>query len=70
MVLSPFNEVLDPLIQFEAFFHLFQHFLAALAADGVGDEKRGFLSLLDSHELPAPGANDFYEHGFTSFLRA
>jgi hypothetical protein len=70
MLLSPFNDVLVFMILLERLIRLCQQFLLALAANPVGDGEGGILGLFDPHELPAPRANDFEIHRFTSFPRA
>jgi hypothetical protein len=70
MVLSPFSDFLVFVVALERLICLCQHLLFALAANPVGDGEGGILGLFDPHELPAPRANDFEIHGFTSFLRA
>jgi hypothetical protein len=68
MVLSPFSVLLGFVIVLEGVFSLCQQFFLALAADGVGDGKGGVLDFLDTHKPPAPGANDFQNHGSPPFF--
>jgi hypothetical protein len=70
IVLSPFNDVLVFVVAMDRLIRLCQHLLFALAANPMGDREGSVLRLFDPDELPAPRANDFEIHGFTSFLRA